>query len=159
MATAAIDPTAMAARTTIQILARLPNELLSTICSWLPTPDVRVLGHVNRWFQDFTADYLRVSQYKSGLFRLPDAVLLKIARTLPRHGHSRLARTTQQLYPLLMKALVLDDTADDKGRSLLHAVHLGDMRLAQKIVSLRADVNRPGFGLMLTRSGPERLGR
>lgn len=157
MATVATDPTTMAARDTVQILARLPNELLSTICSWLPTPDVRVLGHVNRWFQNFTADYLRVYQYKSGLFRLPDAVLFTIAHGLYTQDHSRFARMSQKLYPKLMRPLIAEDVKKSphfyKCKSLFFAARTDNVELARKVVSLGADVNN-SRGFATCRSQP-----
>lgn len=78
-------------------LLQFPDEiLLEILLEIAPSPaikELRCLGRVNRRLRSFANDYLARYRYNTGIFRLPNELLLMITRDLDsQRQRSRFAR-------------------------------------------------------------------
>jgi len=123
-------------------ILKLPNELLCDIVSPLSTSDLRRLSRVNHQFYFFVRAYLVKYRYNEGIVTLPNEIILEIVRHLgTQKNRSRLARTSQRFYPLVMNYIVRHDI-QFRGSSLLAITARSNLKgMAKKILRLGGNVN------------------
>jgi hypothetical protein len=132
-------------------LLKLPHEILSVIASSLSIPDTRHFGRVNRRLYFFAREYLVRHRYTSGLHTLPNEILLQVVQLLEtQQDRSRLARTSQTFYPVVMNFVVRYNIRYKESSFLNYTAKQNLEGMAQSILHLGGNVEtRKGTVLRL----------
>jgi hypothetical protein len=123
-------------------LLNLPTELLYELATCLSTPDLRLLGRVNRKLQYFVNVYLRRYRYNRGIVRLSNDIVLRIVEHVDSQAdRSRLAQTSQKLYPLVTNHIAKYNILYESSYLLMYAARKDLKGMARKLLFLGGDVN------------------
>jgi hypothetical protein len=118
---------------------KIPTGILSDIFVLLRPSDLMSLSFVNRNFSLLTKKYH--ARCNSGLNTMPNEIILEIIQHLGAPDQSRLARASRRIYPLIMDAILRDDSRHGKSRILWFAVEKNLKSLTRRVLQRGGEVS------------------